>query len=101
VVAGRLLIGLDGVFWGSLLFNAFGASLLGYGGWSWLLRRHPTPMVAPFTLLVPVFGLASAAIVLSEALRPTIWPGIVLVFLGLALTQVRDLRSWRFWRHRV
>jgi O-acetylserine/cysteine efflux transporter len=101
MVAGELLMDLDGIFWGSLLFNAFGASLLGYGGWSWLLRRHPTPMVAPFTLLVPVFGLASAAIVLGEDLRPTSWPGIVLVFLGLALTQVRDLRSWRFWRHRV
>ena len=101
MVAGELLMGLDGIFWGSLLFNAFGASLLGYGGWSWLLRRHPTPMVAPFTLLVPVFGLASAAIVLGEDLRPTSWPGIVLVFLGLALTQVRDLRTWRFWRHRV
>ena len=101
IVAGSLLSELDGVFWGSLLFNAFGASLLGYGGWSWLLRRHPTPMVAPFTLLVPIFGLASAALILGEELRATSWPGIVLVFLGLALTQVRDLRSWRFWRRRI
>ena len=56
-VAFMLLAQGDLVFWGSLLFNGFGASLLGYGGWSWLLRRHSTALVAPFTMLVPVFGL--------------------------------------------
>jgi O-acetylserine/cysteine efflux transporter len=99
-IALNLLVQGDLIFWGSLLFNAFGASLLGYGGWSWLLRRHPTALVAPFTLLVPIFGLASADLILGETLRPTSWPGIVLVFLGLGLTQVRDLRSWLFWRRR-
>ena len=99
-VALRLLAQGDLVFWGSLLFNAFGASLLGYGGWSWLLRRHPTALVAPFTLLVPVCGLGSAAFILGEGLRPTSWPGIIMVFIGLGLTQVRDLRSWLFWRRR-
>jgi O-acetylserine/cysteine efflux transporter len=99
-VAAQLLSDGDPIFWGSLLFNAFGASLLGYGGWSWLLRRHPTALVAPFTLLVPIFGLGSAAIILGEGLRPTSWPGIVMVFVGLGLTQVRDLRSWLFWRRR-
>jgi O-acetylserine/cysteine efflux transporter len=98
--AAQLLSDGDLVFWSSLLFNAFGASLLGYGGWSWLLRRHPTALVAPFTLLVPIFGLGSAAIVLGEGLRPSSWPGIVMVFVGLGLTQVRDLRSWLFWRRR-
>jgi len=99
-VALRLLAQGDLVFWGSLLFNAFGASLLGYGGWSWLLRRHPTALVAPFTLLVPVFGLGSAAVILGEGLLPSSWPGIIMVFIGLGLTQVRDLRSWLFWRRR-
>lgn len=99
-VALSLLAQGDLVFWGSLLFNAFGASLLGYGGWSWLLRRHPTALVAPFTLLVPVFGLGSAAVILGEGLRPSSWPGIIMVFVGLGLTQVRDLRSWLFWRRR-
>ncbi|MGA1028730.1 MAG: EamA family transporter, partial [Burkholderiaceae bacterium] len=90
--AADLLLAGDTVFWGSLLFNAIGASLLGYGGWAWLLRRHPAPVVAPFTLLVPVFGMGSAALLLSEAISPTAWPGIILVFLGLALTQLRYKR---------
>ena len=97
-VALRLLAQGDLVFWGSLLFNGFGASLLGYGGWSWLLRRHPTALIAPFTLLVPVFGLGSAAIILGEELRPGSWPGIIMVFVGLGLSQVSDPRSWPLWR---
>ncbi|MGA0978189.1 MAG: EamA family transporter, partial [Burkholderiaceae bacterium] len=90
--AADLLLAGDTVFWGSLLFNAIGASLLGYGGWAWLLRRHPAPVVAPFTLLVPVFGMGSAALLLNEAISPMAWPGIILVFLGLALTQLRYKR---------
>jgi len=97
-VALKLLAQGDLVFWGSLLFNGFGASLLGYGGWSWLLRRHPTALIAPFTLLVPVFGLGSAAIILGEELRPGSWPGIIMVFVGLGLSQVSDPRSWPLWR---
>lgn len=97
-VALTLLAQGDLVFWGSLLFNGFGASLLGYGGWSWLLRRHPTALIAPFTLLVPVFGLGSAAIILGEELRPGSWPGIIMVFVGLGLSQVSDPRSWPLWR---
>jgi O-acetylserine/cysteine efflux transporter len=90
--AADLLLTGDTVFWGSLLFNAIGASLLGYGGWAWLLRRHPAPLVVPFTLLVPVFGMGSAALLLDEAISPTVWPGIILVFLGLGLTQIRHKR---------
>ena len=90
--AADLLWAGDTVFWGSLLFNAIGASLLGYGGWAWLLRRHPAPLVVPFTLLVPVFGMGSAALLLDEAISPTVWPGIILVFLGLGLTQIRHKR---------
>ena len=91
--AAELLLAGDSVFWGSLLFNALGASLLGYGGWAWLLRRHPAPVVAPFTLLIPVFGMGSAALLLGEAISPAAWPGIILVFLGLALTQLRFKRQ--------
>ncbi|MBI3508329.1 MAG: O-acetylserine/cysteine exporter, partial [Chlamydiia bacterium] len=34
--------------------------------WNWLVSLYPISMVAPFTLLVPFFGMSSAALVLSE-----------------------------------
>lgn len=79
--------------WAYLLFNAFGASLIGYGGWSWLLKRHPAASVVPFTLLVPFFGMGSAALLLKEAFSLEMVPGIVLALIGLALTQVRVPRA--------
>jgi drug/metabolite transporter (DMT)-like permease len=45
------------------------ATVLGSGIWTALLRRHPAGVVAPYSLLVPVVGLALAAAVLGE--RPS------------------------------
>ncbi len=81
------------IFWLCILVNAYGASLIGYSGWSWLLRRHPASQVAPFTLLVPVFGLGSAAWLLGETISSGKWLGIAMVFVGLALTQAKPSRT--------
>lgn len=74
--------------WGSLAYNVLGASLAGYGGWAFLLKRYPASRVAPFTLLVPVFGVFTAGLVLGERIDPLSWLGAGLVFVGLAVTQV-------------
>jgi O-acetylserine/cysteine efflux transporter len=44
------------------------ATLLRYGLWSRLLSHYPASQVAPFSLLVPIVGLASASIFLDEHL---------------------------------
>jgi O-acetylserine/cysteine efflux transporter len=70
---------------GAVLFNAYPNTILGFGVWSMLIRRYAAATVAPFTLLVPVAGMASAALVLGEPLQ---WWKIVaglLVLSGLAL----------------
>lgn len=70
---------------GSLLFMAFGATLFGYGAWSMLLSRYPAGLVAPFSLLVPIAGMGSAALLLGETISGIeIW-GSVLVFGGLLI----------------
>jgi O-acetylserine/cysteine efflux transporter len=78
----------------AVLFNAWPNTLLGFGIWSMLMRKYPTATVAPFSLLVPVAGMLSAAVVLGEALQ---WWKIVaglLVLGGLALNQFGD-RLWQ------
>jgi O-acetylserine/cysteine efflux transporter len=55
---------------GSTLYTVVGASLFGYGAWNSLLSRYPVGSVVPFTLLVPVAGIATAWIVLGQA--PTV-----------------------------
>ena len=52
--------------WIGLLYTCVVATAIGSGIWTWLLARHPAGVVAPFSLLVPVVGLLTAAVVLSE-----------------------------------
>ncbi len=68
-----------------LIYLAFGATILGYGLWSRLLSRYPANTVAPFSLLVPVVGLTSAALLLDEHLGLLQAMGALLVMLGLMI----------------
>lgn len=71
----------------AVLFQSYPNTLLGFGIWSMLMRRYPTATVAPFTLLVPVAGMLSAALVLGEPLQWWKLAAGVLVLVGLTLNQ--------------
>lgn len=70
---------------GGLLFVVVVASLFGFGSWAWLMRRHAASKVAPFTLLVPVFGIGSAWLVLGETPSTLELVGGAIVVCGLGL----------------
>lgn len=67
----------------SLVYLAFIATIVGYGIWGSLLGRYETWRVAPLSLLVPVVGLASAAVLLGERLTGLQMVGAVLIMTGL------------------
>lgn len=67
----------------SLLYLAFVATIVGYGIWGALLGRYETWRVAPLSLLVPVVGMASAALLLGESLSVLQLCGAVLIMAGL------------------
>jgi O-acetylserine/cysteine efflux transporter len=79
----RAFTHLNGVSLFSVAYLAFGATIFGYGAWSYLLSRHPANLVAPWSLLVPVAGLITARIVLDERLSAIQWTGCLLVVAGL------------------
>ena len=70
---------------GSVLFIAYGSTLIGYGIWAILLGRYPASTVAPFSLLVPIVGFAAAALILGETVTKLEILGSVLIFAGLLL----------------
>ena len=76
-------IGATSIF--AVVYLAFIATLLGYGLWSRLLARYPASQVAPFSLLVPIVGLASASVFLDEHLSTPQIAGAALVMAGLAV----------------
>lgn len=53
----------------SVLYIVYISTWVGYGTWSWLLGRYPVGMVVPVTLLIPIVGILSSAIVLGEPLQ--------------------------------
>ena len=71
--------------WASVLWQALGNTLFGYGVWNWLLARHPAATVAPLALLVPVFGMGASALSLGEALPGWKLGAAALVLGGLAV----------------
>ena len=71
--------------WVGLAYTCVIGTVVGSGIWTWLLARHPAGVVAPFSMLVPVFGILAAALVLGE--RPT-WLellGGLIVFCGVLI----------------
>jgi O-acetylserine/cysteine efflux transporter len=77
----------------STAYTAYLASLVGYGIWNTLLARHPAALVAPFALLVPPVGVATAWIVQGE--RPGVAEALggVLLLAGVAVTTRSGRRS--------
>lgn len=71
--------------WASVLWQAVGNTLFAYGAWNWLLARHPAATVAPWALLVPVFGMSASALLLGEPLPLWKLGAAALVLLGLAV----------------
>ncbi len=49
-----------------LLYIVIVATLIGYGLWNTLLSRHPSNVVAPFAMLVPVTGVLSSWLFFGE-----------------------------------
>ena len=77
-----------------LIYIAGLSTLAGWGVWGLLIRRYGASTVAPFSMLVPFFGLASGAVVLGEAVHTTDLIGGALV-VGGVLTGVLAHRYGR------
>ena len=89
---GTLITNLAAVGWttvAAVTYSALLATIAGFAIWGSLLTRYPTSTVAPFFLLVPVFGIALSVILLDETLSPLRLLGCGLVFFGLLVTLSR------------
>ena len=72
--------------WAAVLWQAVGNTLFGYAAWGWLLQRHSAATVSPLALLVPVFGMGTSALLLSEAFPIWKLAAAGLVMSGLAVS---------------
>jgi O-acetylserine/cysteine efflux transporter len=89
------LSSLDWTGVGVIAYVAWITTVLGFGIWGWLLHTYPASTVAPFSLLVPVFGMSSAALFLGESVSPLRWCAAALLVGGVAVTSLAPTRSPR------
>jgi O-acetylserine/cysteine efflux transporter len=84
----RILSSLQHLSWqssGSVLYITYLSTLFGFGVWSWLLHHYRLPLIAPFTLLVPIIAMASSVIVMGEPLQSWKIGAAALVIAGLCI----------------
>ncbi|NVP56033.1 EamA family transporter [Mycoplana rhizolycopersici] len=85
----RDLMALATLSWegiGAVAYIAYATTVFGFGVWGYMIRKHGVSTVAPFSLLVPVFGMSSSALVLGESFGNSRLAGAALVVCGLVLT---------------
>ena len=80
----------------AVLYIALAATLGGYGMWGYLLKLYPASAVAPFALLVPVFGLLCARVTVGERFDGLRLGGVALMVAGLMIANLpsRRLLAW-------
>ena len=71
--------------WGGVLTLAGGGFVLAYSIWYSMMRRHRVDTIAPFILLMPVFGLLTAFLFLGERPSPALLIGGAVILAGLTL----------------
>jgi O-acetylserine/cysteine efflux transporter len=77
--------------WISVAYLGWVATVLAYGLWTTLLKRHPANKVAPFSLGVPVVGLAAGVLVLGETVTPWQWAGVAFIVAALGCVMLGGL----------
>ena len=76
-------LALPWITWLAAAYLGWVATITAYALWTGLLKRHPANRVAPFSLGVPVVGLAAGMLALGDVITPWQWAGIALVVAAL------------------
>lgn len=71
--------------WLVILWQSIGNTMLGYGLWNFLLNRYSAATVAPWALLVPVFGMSGSALMLGEPMPWWKLLAMALIVAGLSI----------------
>jgi O-acetylserine/cysteine efflux transporter len=78
--------------WISVAYQAVLVTAFGYAVWYTMMRRFPLNQVMPFTLLVPVFGVASGVLVLDDPLTVPMLIGGAATIAGVGIIVIRRPR---------
>ncbi len=69
--------------WGAVAVLALGGFVAAYSIWYGLLGRNRVDQIAPFILLMPIFGVLTAHAFLGEAITAPVVAGGIIILVGL------------------
>ena len=79
--------------WGAVVYSAVMSSILAYGLWNTLLRRHSVSRLIPLSLLTPLVVVLLGILMLGESLAVSKLIGGALVVGGIAIINVKRPRK--------
>jgi len=79
--------------WLAVGYSAIGASILGHGGFYWLIQRHEVNKVTPHLLLVPLLSVALGVMFWGDRPGPRLLIGGGLIIVGVLWITLRA--RWR------
>lgn len=85
-------VSLPGVL--TILYTSAVSTIFAYGVWGNLMQKYSASRVAPFALLVPVAGLASARSFLGTDLNAAEWLGAAGILLALVINMASHRRPF-------
>lgn len=83
--------------WLAVAYSAIGSSIIGHGGFYWLIQRHEVNKVTPYLLLVPVLAVLLGILVWGDRPGPRLLVGGGLVLAGVLWITLRA--RWRRRAH--
>ena len=87
----RIVEAVTGMSWisvGAIAYLVYPTTFFGFSMWNTMLGLYPASTVAPFTLLVPVFGMSFAALVLDEPMPVWKLTACAVVLIGVGCTML-------------
>lgn len=76
--------------WGVLMFSGIGTSIIGHGGFYYLLQRYEIAQVAPLTLAAPVVTVIFGVILLDDVITIQVAAGAVTTLGGVLILVSRS-----------
>lgn len=94
------IINMTWTGFGVIFYIAIVSTIFAFAVWAYLFREYSPNVVAPFSLLVPVFGIWSASLLLGETLTTheiiasfLLLGGVFLVVFGSRLPAIKFLKA--------
>lgn len=74
----------------AIFYTSIISTLFAYYVWGSLIQKHGSVFVAPFALLIPVFGILLSYLIFREQINNSEIIGMSLIFIGLIINNIQN-----------